>query len=177
MALTDEQITVIVREAAKGSALRRDGSTTHRIARAVEAAATAPLLERIAFLAAQVEQNQSEQHLGMVEQAAQPVMMQFRWTNPGDNPRPTESEMSWQEVTPRNRLQTLQDRIGELLAYEYNGRKCYEIRALYTSPPKAAQLTEAQEHKTDGDQCWCDPDTAYKDPETGAKVIVHRRPQ
>lgn len=36
--LTDEQITAIVREAAKGSAVRRDGSTSHRIARAIERA-------------------------------------------------------------------------------------------------------------------------------------------
>ena len=36
--LTDEEIGVIVREAAKGSAIRRDGSTSHRIARAIEAA-------------------------------------------------------------------------------------------------------------------------------------------
>lgn len=48
---------------------------------------------------------------------------------------------------------------------------------LYTAPPKAVPLTDAQEHETDGDSCWCDPDTAYEDPETGAKVIVHRRPQ
>lgn len=36
--LSDEEITTIVREAAKGSAIRRDGSTSHRIARAIEAA-------------------------------------------------------------------------------------------------------------------------------------------
>ena len=36
--LSDEQITALVREAAKGSAIRRDGSTSHRIARAIEKA-------------------------------------------------------------------------------------------------------------------------------------------
>lgn len=36
--LTDEQIADIVREAAKGSAMRRDGTTSTRIARAIEAA-------------------------------------------------------------------------------------------------------------------------------------------
>jgi len=36
--LTDEQIVAIVREASHGSAIRRDGSTTMRIARAIEAA-------------------------------------------------------------------------------------------------------------------------------------------
>ena len=36
--LTDEQIVAIVREASRGSAIRRDGSTSLRIARAIEAA-------------------------------------------------------------------------------------------------------------------------------------------
>jgi hypothetical protein len=36
--LTDDEITSIVRDASKGSAIKRDGSTSHRIARAVEAA-------------------------------------------------------------------------------------------------------------------------------------------
>ena len=36
--LTDEQIVAIVREASNGSAIRREGSTSMRIARAIEAA-------------------------------------------------------------------------------------------------------------------------------------------
>jgi len=36
--LTDEQIVAIVREASRGSAIRRDGSTSMRIARAIESA-------------------------------------------------------------------------------------------------------------------------------------------
>ena len=37
VSLTDEEITSLVREAARGSAINRDGSTSHRIARAIEA--------------------------------------------------------------------------------------------------------------------------------------------
>lgn len=33
------------------------------------------------------------------------------------------------------------------------------------------------QHITDGSPCWCNPDVAYTDPETGASVILHRRPQ
>ena len=36
--LTDDEIKAIVREASRGSAINRDGSTSHRIARAVIAA-------------------------------------------------------------------------------------------------------------------------------------------
>lgn len=35
----------------------------------------------------------------------------------------------------------------------------------------------AREHITDGTECWCEPDTDFVDPDTGAKVIVHRREQ
>lgn len=45
--LTEQEITEIVREAARGSATRRDGSTSQRIARVVEAKARANLIEEI----------------------------------------------------------------------------------------------------------------------------------
>ena len=38
MLLTEQEITEIVRDAARGSAIRRDGSTSQRIARAIESA-------------------------------------------------------------------------------------------------------------------------------------------
>lgn len=38
VSLTDEQITGIVKQAAHGSAIKRDGSTSVRIARAIDAA-------------------------------------------------------------------------------------------------------------------------------------------
>jgi hypothetical protein len=38
-------------------------------------------------------------------------------------------------------------------------------------------LTESREHITDGTPCWCNPETAYTDPDTGASVIIHKRPQ
>jgi len=34
-----------------------------------------------------------------------------------------------------------------------------------------------REHITDGSPCWCNPETDYIDPETGAAVIVHKEPQ
>lgn len=91
--------------------------------------ATAPLLERIAALEAQVEHNHSEQHLGMVEQAAQPVAEVFAVFNPL-----TERWMVDVRLTP------LEHRAQRLLAGTL----------LYTSPPKAAPLTdERQEPKLD----------------------------
>jgi hypothetical protein len=44
--LTDAEITLIIRECARGSAINRDGSTSHRIARAIEQAILNKLSEQ-----------------------------------------------------------------------------------------------------------------------------------
>lgn len=43
--------------------------------------------------------------------------------------------------------------------------------------PQPQPKQEPREHITDGSPCWCSPEVDYIDPETGAAVIVHRRPQ
>jgi len=43
---------------------------------------------------------------------------------------------------------------------------------LYTHPP-----SPQREHITDGSPCWCRPDLNYVDPETGAKVWIHKESQ
>jgi hypothetical protein len=48
----------------------------------------------------------------------------------------------------------------------------YKPIALYTTPPAAQR-----QHVTDGSLCWCEPETSYTDPETGASVVVHKGPQ
>jgi hypothetical protein len=45
-------------------------------------------------------------------------------------------------------------------------------KPLYTTPPAAQR-----QHVTDGSLCWCEPETSYTDPETGASVVVHKGPQ
>lgn len=47
----------------------------------------------------------------------------------------------------------------------------------YTAPQPAQQEPVAREHITNGSPCWCEPETNYKDPETGISVIVHKEPQ
>ena len=49
---------------------------------------------------------------------------------------------------------------------------------LYTHPAQQAKPQPlSDEHVTDGSKCWCDPELAYKDPESGAEVWVHRGKQ
>jgi hypothetical protein len=50
--------------------------------------------------------------------------------------------------------------------------KLYTQQYVYTTPPAAQR-----QHVTDGSPCWCEPETSYTDPETGASVIVHKEPQ
>jgi hypothetical protein len=40
-----------------------------------------------------------------------------------------------------------------------------------------AEYPVKREHITDGNPCWCNPETDYVDPETGIAVIVHKEPQ
>ena len=51
----------------------------------------------------------------------------------------------------------------------------------YAARAIEAKLKEKNEshrqHVTDGNPCWCGPETSYTDPETGASVIVHKEPQ
>jgi hypothetical protein len=157
MALTDEQITVIVREAAKGSALRRDGSTTHRIARAIEAAATAPLLERIAFLE-ELASSEGSRAVAYLRRAR------------GAEARIAALEAQVEQAAQPVDIDTLTDKIASMLGLTYHCTRVWdawyvgtmsqddfepvdesdtpreiaeEIFKLYTSPPKAAPLTEA----------------------------------
>jgi hypothetical protein len=51
------------------------------------------------------------------------------------------------------------------------------ITALRERLAQSVQEPVAREHITDGSQCWCEPETNYKDPETGISVIVHKEPQ
>ena len=64
--LSDEEITLIVRECAKGSAINRDGSTSHRIARAVIAACEAKLREQIKQLTAERDAYKEEWNGGLL---------------------------------------------------------------------------------------------------------------
>jgi hypothetical protein len=49
----------------------------------------------------------------------------------------------------------------------------FVVGPLHLGTPPAAQ----RQHVTDGSPCWCNPETRYTDPETGASVIVHKVPQ
>ena len=55
----------------------------------------------------------------------------------------------------------------------WNGDDAFEQVPLYTHPPAPTQ----REHITDGSPCWCSPDLDYVDPETGAKVWIHKNIQ
>ena len=47
----------------------------------------------------------------------------------------------------------------------------------YAQTGSIATPAAQRQHVTDGSLCWCDPETSYTDPETGASVVVHKGPQ
>ena len=64
--------------------------------------------------------------------------------------------------------------LNERLAHcDRCGKKLGGEGQIHTCTPPAAQ----RQHVTDGSLCWCDPETSYTDPETGASVVVHKGPQ
>lgn len=62
-------------------------------------------------------------------QAGEAVAWQFRWLNPGENPHATPDELEWKPLAPRW-LESMQQRIAEIEHYTYDGKPCYEVRAL-----------------------------------------------
>ena len=66
------------------------------------------------------------------------VAWQVRWTNPGNNPDAHDEKLLWGPVEPfRHVDQTMEQKVAELRAYRYNGKPCYEVRALYAAPPSS----------------------------------------
>ena len=51
------------------------------------------------------------------------------------------------------------------------------VLSAYTALRAALEQPAPREHMTDDSQCWCNPETVYTDPDTGASVIIHKEPQ
>lgn len=67
-------------------------------------------------------------------QSTEPVAYEYRWVNPAGD---TYSKISdWERVKPE-RNQSIEDRVRELRAYQFNGRPCYEVRPLYAHPQRS----------------------------------------
>ena len=83
----------------------------------------------------------------------EPVMYQFRWTNPAGQ-QVNDTAIEWTQVEPRWNG-TVQEKCAELLSHRYGEKPCYEVRALYTSPqaqPLIEVLTELESMYDKADQ-------------------------
>ena len=74
------------------------------------------------------------------EQVGEPVLWQYRWTNPSGDPY-QESQTDWKQVEPTWN-QTVQQKCDDLLAYRFGGKPTYEVRGLYATPPSAVPVVE-----------------------------------
>ena len=68
--------------------------------------------------------------------ATEPVFYEFQWTNPGNQTDQPESMFVWARVEPRWNS-TVQQKVDELLAYRYEDKPTYRVRALFTRPMPA----------------------------------------
>jgi len=100
--------------------------------------------ERVEWLHGMYESAKQEIARLEAQQAQEPVMYQYRWLNPGDNPDQPESELEWKLVEVRNvYTDTIANRIDELRGYRFSGKPVYEVRPLYAAPPTQPALSEA----------------------------------
>ena len=63
-----------------------------------------------------------------------PVRWEFRWLNPGGRAEGDGPFGDWGLLEPRSAGQTMQQLIGEMLGYRYEGKPVYEVRPLYAGP-------------------------------------------
>ena len=73
--------------------------------------------------------------------AVEPVFYEYQWTNPSNQPHQPESMFVWARVEPAW-YGTVQQKVDELLAYRYDDKPTYRVRALFTRPMPAQRLTE-----------------------------------
>ena len=105
------------------------------------------ILSKMAIIKSQREEvNQLRADRAQRQAGQEPVLYQYRWLNPDNNPNIGKNETAWLPVEPRNvHTDTVENRVRELWAYRYGGKPVYEVRPLYTARP-AAQVPEGSEH-------------------------------
>jgi hypothetical protein len=74
---------------------------------------------------------------------SEPVAYQYRWTNPGNNPHAHPSETEW-KLDELKHCKTIPEEAAQLARYRYDGKPIYEVRELYTHPPRREPLSDEQ---------------------------------
>ena len=85
--------------------------------------------------------------------ATEPVYYEFQWTNPGNQPHQPESMFVWARVEPAWNG-TVQQKVDELLAYRYDYKPTYRVRALFTRPMPAQDVEDAERYRWLREQHW-----------------------
>ena len=83
----------------------------------------------------------------------EPVFYEFQWTNPGNQLHQPESRFVWARVEPAWNG-TVQQKVDELLAYRYNDKPIYRVRALFTRPMPAQDVKDAERYRWLREQHW-----------------------
>ena len=123
--LTDEEITLIIRECARGSAINRDGSTSHRIARAIEQA----ILNKLSDQEPVCYGNQTALDNMLDDRVAEVAGVRDGWRKTPLYLHPAPSVPEWQPIETAPMLKTV------LLAVEFDGPGDWRIKcgSLYSN--------------------------------------------
>ena len=81
----------------------------------------------------------------------EPVAWQFRWTNPGANINAHPDELAWKALEPRG-SETMAERMAEIAHYTYDGKPCYEVRALGVLAAAPTEAKPAQQDAVDAER-------------------------
>ena len=101
----------------------------------------------------QVERGLDKATAQLAEIAAiEPVFYEYQWTKPRKQPHQPESMFVWARVEPEGNG-TVQQKVDELLAYRYNDKPTYRVRALFARP-MPAQGVEASMIKLPEPVAW-----------------------
>lgn len=94
------------------------------------------------------KQTQAALRAALAESEQEPVAWEWRWFDASPYTVTSGQWSEWERVKPRNGLCTVEDRLNEFRAFIANGQR-YELRPLYTAPPRREPLTN--EFKPDWD--------------------------
>lgn len=113
-------------------ALRKAAEQAHDVLEQLRDLSPKQTVALFALRAALAEPDQSE-----------PVVYQYRWTNPGHRQNLHPSETEWQPVKLLH-CKTIPEEAAQLERYTYDGKPTYEVRKLYAAPPRREPLSDEE---------------------------------
>jgi hypothetical protein len=148
-----------------------DALLVNKAITAIKQARSAPVQEPVAWM---FEDDEGDKHKTFRQTPPSPEDVAYiaKWNRPAWVPlytTPPAAQRPWTGLT---------DEEFEDIELGCRSTSSGKIEAMQKVEAKLKEKNEShRQHVTDGNPCWCGPETSYTNPETGASVIVHKEPQ